>query len=573
MREATIRFLKVVRFRFSLPLGELPHLESADLDRYLMHILNSGAQRQPLPFPRTQTGWVGDFPTLVRMGRRSRVEFAASLANFKRGLPQMKCERHTTDDGYVAWSDNACRKAPPSSTPEYLRFARKLIKAEFKYGWDDTYSSFCSSFVPSSSARFERMISSIDWWRGRCDWTRFQSYLRGKECPFLQGPKLRYKGIPTVGKVRKMGIPTADWDLLGPLHKTLYQFIASKSWLLRGSITARRIQSTCKGEWQTSVDLVSATDGLRQDVAQTILTAALSKAKFVPGRIRAMACEYQIPTCRNLEVTHGQNMGTYLSFPLLCLQSYVAARWAARHDEGVTFLVNGDDTIISGPRPYQREDYPEGFILNDKKTARQRRFVEINSTQFLLQGNRWVPVRALRRGAYLTGVKAEIHMAAVCQTAGPKWVDALVKTSTLGGILPSRLGLDLKIRSVYQAEERMKSARYWCDLIGLPDRETRFDRVTSIPTYGDRWAFHKDLFEGGREKGDEVERKVVRVRSFSPPVHKTTYTGGREFGFTLTRQTYSQFHTLRSLKERKKEREETYCYSRLYESPEESEFF
>jgi hypothetical protein len=575
VREAAVRFLKVVRFRFSIPKGELPDIEAASFDRYLLYILNTGAQRPSLPFPRSQTGWEGNFPTLVRMGRRHRVEFAASLASFKRGLPQVKCELHDIDDGYAAWSDNACREQPPTSSPGYLRFVRKLAKKEFRFGWDDSYDSFCRSFVPSSSSRFTRLVSSIDWWRERCDWTRFQSYLRGKECPVLQGAKLRYKGIKANDKIRKMGIPTCDWDLLGPLHKTMYQHMASKEWLLRGTITQKRISSTCKGEFQTSVDLVSATDGLRQDVAQTILTAVLSKAKNVPGRIRSMACEYQVPRCRGLDVTHGQNMGTYLSFPLLCFQSYAAARWAARNDANVSFLVNGDDTIISGPRPYKKEDYPEGFILNDKKTARQKNFVEINSTQFLRQGERWIRVPALRRGAYLTGVNAQIHMAAVCQDAGSKWVEALVRTSDLGKIPPSQLGLDLRIPSVYQAENRIKGARFYCNLNDAEKAESRFDRVPSLPTSGDRWAFHKDLFEGGREGGREpVERTVSRVVPYRVPSNlpKVTCTG-RVFGFTLTRQTFSQFHTLRALKEKKKEREETFCYSRLYESPEESEFF
>jgi hypothetical protein len=480
------------------------------------------------------------------------------MAYFRRGLPQTSCSKHASDDrGFKEWAANACREQPVLSDPAYLDFARKTILKEFRLGWDYTYNSFSESFVPRASARFERFVSASDWWREKCNWKQFQSYLRGKECPVLQGKKLRYKGIESVGKVRKMGIPTCDWDLLGPLHKTMYQYIASKEWVLRGPPTEGRLNRSLKGEWQTSVDLVSATDGLRQDVTQVMLSAALSKASIVPGRIRAMACEYQVPTCRDLEVNHGQNMGTYLSFPLLCLHSFVAAKWATR-DVEASILVNGDDTLISCSRRVENSDYPEGYQINEKKTARSKNFAEVNSTQFLRERRGWRKVRCLRRGAYLSGLEAEIHMASVCSQAGTKWQDALARASNLGGFLPSQLGMNLKIPSVYRREIRTKSGRHRT-FSSQRKYDSRFDLIESPPTSGDRLAFCVDLFQNGRESGDLV-RTVVDAYPYS----------GK---FPLSREPYWLYHRLKELKEVKRVRKQVYCYSQFFNAVEESEFF
>jgi hypothetical protein len=555
-REAAARFLRVVRTRFSLPMGELPDMKIADFGQYLSFLLLNGRQRPSLLFPRSQRGWRDGFPILSRLGRRQRWEFASTMASFKRGLRPNICLAHSNSSGYASWSSNACRSEPPVSSPDYLAFVRKVTRRVFRFGWDDTYDSFCRSFVPSSSSRFDRGVSAIDWWRSRCSWKKFQSYLRGRECEHLQGAKLRYKAVPAVGKVRHMGLPTSDWDLLGPLHKTMYQYIASKEWILKGPPTAGRISSVCTGEWQTSIDLVAATDGLCQDVARAILEVAMSKASSVPGRIGLMAIEYQTPTCRGLEVNHGQNMGTYLSFPLLCLQSYIAARWATRNDgSSVSILVNGDDTVISCSRPIESSDYPPGFQINDTKTARQRNFVEVNSTQFIRQNERWRKVCVLRRGAFYSDAAGIRHFASVCSDAGSSWQSALCRHKRyFGKLLPSVLGLNVSIPVVYRTDQLISLGRHYEAVMASASPDSRFDLLASEPCSGDRLAFCVDLFEGGRET-----REV-------PDFDFDTMVLSREnYRYRLSYQPYRSRY-----EKEKKKREKLYCYSQLYPAVEES---
>jgi hypothetical protein len=256
----------------------------------------------------------------------------------------------------------------------------------------------------------------------------------------------RYKEVPSAGKLRPLVIFDESVELLGPLHKLMYSHLRRTDWLLCGPPTDKRIESVCTNRIQTSVDLVAATDGLYHSVAETILDAAFFTSVKIPRSLRRLAKGSLAPLVRGVDgerrrVTHGQMMGSYLSFPLLCLQSYCAARWAARFDEGARFLVNGDDCVISASRPVLAEDYPHGFRLNDTKTIRAANVVEVNSTVFLRRGGKWVEVRHLRRGGAPTTYEGMLHMASAA-SARPCWVDAFVR-SRIGrawGFLPSQLG-------------------------------------------------------------------------------------------------------------------------------------
>lgn len=358
-----------------------------------------------------------------------------------------------------------------------------------------------------------------------------------------------------MGKVRPMGIPTYDWDLLGPLHKCIYQHISRKSWCLRGAPTSRRVTKVMEGKaWATSVDLVSATDGLRIDAAEAILGALLAKAKYVPGRIRLHAFESLRPCIRGKEVTHGQQMGTYLSFPLLCLQSYLAARWATRGQQA-SYLVNGDDCLIGSDRPIQNSDYPEGFQINEKKTMRARNAAEINSTQFLFRRGKWEEVRSVRRGAFQSDLPGILHFSAVIKAAGPKWVDALLKSRLIKDYKPSQLGFDpLDSSTLWAAEERCKR-RGWYELCPPPEPPTRFERMRSRPYYGDRVAFAKDLFEGDREGGDQSSwsKKWTEGRLF--------YMKTKRYKSFLSSVPYGTARKLPRV--RRPPQEEVYCYSSL----------
>jgi phosphoribosylcarboxyaminoimidazole (NCAIR) mutase len=346
---------------------------------------------------------------------------------------------------------------------------------------------------------------------------------------------MRFKAVPAVGKTRPMGIPNYSWDLLGPLHKVMYDHLTKKKWLLRGAPTAERMSKVCTGQYQTSIDLVAATDGLSTEIADVILSAAFSKSAFIPPSVMINAHDSLYPIVqfprkgRNLtgQVVRGQMMGAYLSFPLLCIQSYIAARWAVREERDNTranLLVNGDDVVISWHRPVENSDYPSGFNINESKTMRAMNAVEINSTPFIRIGRRWREVPICRRATMYGDLKGRLHTAAACQKAGPAWVDAFIKS---GYCIKSSRSFDPRDLGLWSLSRdwlnSLRTARYrgrWTfpTLVPLP---SRFERLEVEPSYADRIAFWNDLFSNGREGGSRDEVVWQNLRFCKPEERQT----------------------------------------------------
>jgi len=198
-------------------------------------------------------------------------------------------------------------------------------------------------------------------------------------------------------------------------------------------------------------------------------------------------------------------MGTYLSFPLLCVHSYCAARWAARDDCKARFLVNGDDCVISASRSIIAQDYPQGYVLNDDKTIRAENVAEVNSTAFLRRGGRWRLVRHLRRGGALTSDYAGMmHIASAVRTS-VVWSDAFVR-SRVGqrwGFLPSQLGLPAKSHAAFKRERTLRDRRNPTCLPEPP--AVRSERLVVVrgrqPTPVESEAVRSILWAEGREGG------------------------------------------------------------------------
>jgi len=500
--------------RFSLGKGELPDLKPTDLGKYLLFLLSPRSSRVSVPFPRVQRGWDDEgFPRLLRLGRRQRWELAHSVSSIKKGLPSIVCSHHSPPSVRSSWFSRACDPSPSSSSPEYLAFARKIVREVLPWGWDSRYFDFCHSFFPKRSSRYDRGFSSEFWSLG--SYESFQAIVRaGGPLPKGAGGwNLRYKEVPSAGKLRPMGIPTYRWDTLGPLHECLYSYLGRKDWLLVGPPAASDIDRVCQFDWQTSIDLVGASDNLRLDVADTILCAILSRCEKVPGSVRQDAVDSLYPFVDDQQVTHGQMMGTYLSFPLLCLQSYVAARWATR-DTQAGILINGDDCLISSPRPVLNDDYPDWAIINESKTGRFRSVAEINSTCFLRDSRgRWKEVKHLRRGGGTRDLQGHVHQAAVCRAAGPLWERAFVlaKSRSRWCLRPSDLGFNLGILEVFKYERRLCRRGY-----AVLPRNTGLDdgryRLSLDSTSVERLEVQLDLWVGGRSF--QTERQPLTFNAF-----------------------------------------------------------
>jgi len=500
--------------RFSLGKGELPDLKPAFLGKYLLFLLSPRSSRVSVPFPRVQRGWDDEgFPHLLRLGRRQRWELAHSVSSIKKGLPSSVCSLHAPPSVRESWFARACDPSPSSSSPEYLAFARKIVREACPLGWDRKYGSHCHSFFPKRSSRYDRGFSS-EFWSG-LSYKSFQARVQaGGPLPKgVGGWRLRYKEVPSAGKLRPMGIPTYRWDTLGPLHECLYSYLGRKDWLLVGPPTVSEISRVCRFDWQTSIDLVGASDNLRLDVADTILSSLLANCSKVPGSVRQDAVDSLRPFVGDSQVSHGQMMGTYLSFPLLCLQSYVAARWATR-DVEAGILINGDDCLISSPSPVLNSDYPDWAIINETKTGRFRSVAEINSTCFLRDSRgRWKEVKHLRRGGGERDLQGHIHQAAACRAAGPLWEQAFVqaKSRSRWVLLPSDLGFDLGILGCFKYERRLKRRGYAVlpHSTGLDDGRYKLSlESTSV----ERLEVQMDLWENGRSF--QTERQPLSYNAF-----------------------------------------------------------
>jgi hypothetical protein len=366
-------------------------------------------------------------------------------------------------------------------TPEYLDFVKAEVTRLFRPGWDRRYHSYVGDHLPNASSRKPLLSRADVLWAGRRG-EFFNLCVRESD---LGGLTSRFKEVTSAGKKRPLLIYDEKVDLLGPLHRMVYDHLAKTDWLLVGPPTPERITSTCIHPNQVSVDLVNATDGLYHSVAVTILDAMFFTSVKVPRSIRSFAAHSLSPTFESNKVerrvVHGQMMGAYLSFPLLCLQSYLAARWAARKDPGARFLVNGDDTVVSTVLPDIKADYPQGTRINYDKTMVAGNVVEVNSTTFLKTGKKWREIRHLRRGGACSDFPGLVHMSTACAKTGPAWVDAFWR-SRIGrrwGFLPSQLG-----HSTYVSYLRERQLRRQRCFTRLPEPDSLNDEEGLTRVYG-----------------------------------------------------------------------------------------
>nr|UYL94535.1 MAG: RNA-dependent RNA polymerase [Botourmiaviridae sp.] len=452
--------LQIIRIRYGIPYVELPDLDVDRLGSYLQYLLLQGKVRASVNFPRAhgrrdEEGLV----TLKRLSRYSRWEFAHSVNSIKRNLPS-GCRLHVPS-GRSKWESNAFSSPPPPSS-EYLAFIKAEVTRLFPSCWDRQYDSFVKNHLPNSTSRFNRERADRLWAGRREEFRR--SCTEETALPYPQG---RYKEVLSAGKVRPLLIYDEWNDVLAPLHKMLYKHLArTTDWLLVGPPTAEKMESVCVGRYQTSVDLVNATDGLSLRATEVILDSLFFGSTKIPRSVRKLAYESLHPVVDGKIVRHGQMMGSYLSFPLLCLHSYLAARWAVRGYGDHRILVNGDDCVISADLPVQAHQYPSGYCLNDQKTIRSENVVEVNSTAFLrTRGGAWREVRHLRRGGFITSYDGLMHAAAAVRHS-VVWTDAFVR-SRIGrkwGLLPSQLELTRKSRVAWRRETTMRKTRVFSKL-------------------------------------------------------------------------------------------------------------
>nr|WAK77847.1 MAG: hypothetical protein [Botourmiaviridae sp.] len=495
--------MQLLRVRYGLPYAELPDCKPVELSRFLSFLLLQGKERTSVAFPRRQKKIQKNTTnceekiglcSLQRLCRRDRWALAHGCSSIKRNLPK-SCKRHTPS-ARQAWEANACSQPPFPPSSGYLQHVRRVVTGSFRPGWDRNYHSFVGNHVPNPSARACKNSADALWAGRRSEFITATTSEMEVTPPAMTG---RYKDVLSAGKSRPMLIFDESIELLAPLHKLLYSHLAKQDWLLCGPPTDKKMASVLVNAYQTSVDLVAATDGLDLTVTEAILDALFFTSVKIPRTLRAFAKSSLRPTFLGLggkvkRISHGQMMGAYLSFPLLCIHSYCAATWAARDQVGARFLVNGDDTVISAGRVISVQDYPTGYRLNADKTIRAENVAELNSTVFLRSGGKWREVRHLRRGGAVADFPGMIHMAKAVMVT-PGFVDAYqrCRIGRRWGFLPSQLGH--KTYPAYIRERGLRVRRTW----------------TALPEPSDEVVFPEELDRITGRDPTPVEAEALRV--------------------------------------------------------------
>jgi hypothetical protein len=96
-------------------------------------------------------------------------------------------------------------------------------------------------------------------------------------------------------------------------------------------------------------------------------------------------------------------MGSLLSFPLLCLQNYLAFKWANRGRQDVPLLINGDDILFQSSEPEFIRSWMQvvgevGLEVEQTKTSVASDYGSLNSTLLRWKGDRLRVVPTLRFG-------------------------------------------------------------------------------------------------------------------------------------------------------------------------------
>lgn len=481
-----------------------------------------------------QTQSVRSFFGEWRPGLRVRRSFFFSLSLLGKSLSD-PCDCYLASFNADAFSETLLREDDVS--PEYLGFCSEVASRIFKSGWDRAYESFCVSSKVSANGCAER---------GRRRWGPLGSLGRRGQEEYLDrvmengahiDPFGKFERIPTKGKVRPLVKTSESYEYLRPLHKTLYSFLSSMPWLLRGTPTVERLEQllTQPGKF-VSVDFSAASDNLSINVAERILGVALNRATNVPKDLKKEAlASLRMKILSGVELldqSNGQMMGSLLSFPLLCVQTLCFLLYSLDLDIAGMNLRRWDGALVNGDDALLRVQDPEAFFergsltpskINLSKTGVSTTWMNVNSTLF-----------------YFSCDKGKFFLAPFVRPARFACSDVLGLGSTAKECVENLRGR-MRARALEylvseSAKVLMKCGRSFC-FAGFRGREMtrycmkyrRFEEICRVQRYENPWPMPECL----------LQEKEARLPSwYSPPVdvHEkflAAYNSWRRFRISL----------------------------------------
>nr|DAZ87975.1 TPA_asm: RNA-dependent RNA polymerase [Mansourli virus 1] len=338
---------------------------------------------------------------------RDRLSIAGSLFLFRKTLPAVS-------PSLSAYADKLSSPAPDPAAG-YLSFCSSELKKMFPVGWDRGYARAVEGTCvrPASCRENPRSRGGARGMllRGWCERADFcKSALDKYASPGSKRVNLvRAVIAPCDGKDRIVTVNSVDMTYLTPYHTTLYDHVSRQEWCLRGTATSKKFGcfTQMDDELFVSGDYESATDNLNRDVASHILGFINRTCSHVPLWIRDLAsstleCEIEIKGRSKFEMKRGQLMGNALSFPLLCLQNYLAFKFLVPRN--VPVRINGDD-IVFRARYSEYQTWKAGVLgcgltLSEGKTAVSRNWFSLNSTFFVAGTKRVREAPVIRSTAF-----------------------------------------------------------------------------------------------------------------------------------------------------------------------------
>lgn len=351
-------------------------------------------------FTRSVKEWLGG-PEVRRAtrgkGRMEREGARQSFLMLKKAFPDAcRCMTESCADEFRS----RVVSRPSGELPHgFLEFVRREVEQMFSVGWDRRYEEYAAVNPVSTSACVEagRKAGGA---RSQLSYENYSRVVMGSASVPLS--PFRYSEVRTAGKLRPLTITPANMSYLRPLHKMMYDHLRRQKWLLVGSPSARKFERAgfrLDGVPLLSGDYQGATDNLDLRVSDTILAAILRRCRSVPWNVRSLAEESLYPEVQvggeTVRVTHGQMMGSLLSFPLLCLYNRLVSVWALGK---CPMLVNGDDLVAetsSSERWFQTLP-PLGMRPERTKTGLSSRVCDINSQRFCVRAGRLAEVPTIR---------------------------------------------------------------------------------------------------------------------------------------------------------------------------------
>lgn len=340
-----------------------------------------------------------------RLGSRLRLALKSTKRIFD--APCKECDRGSASKAKREWRLHVSRDVPLSDLPSGidLEELRKAVRENIS-GWDRRLEKerltverepFLGEYVPDQQGCYEvprggggTLSCGVSDYSG--DWSA-----------------VRLGVAKTKGKFRAVTMQSAEVKrVLTPLHNALYDHITSFGWCVRGDVTKGDFEAIIgdrrPGELYISGDYTAATDNIYLP-AVSVIVDEISKSPVLSEKERSVLLgsfsnlRYKNGLIGDLQpIKRGSMMGNLISFPLLCLLNKscfdIACNIRDGKDRSRKGRFNGDDCIFCGDEDFYRVwksvTSRYGFIVNEEKTDRSPRWIDLNSQTYDAAGHRMV---------------------------------------------------------------------------------------------------------------------------------------------------------------------------------------